>query len=755
MDNHVDRREFMQYGLGALTLTDQQPAIAIGQSKPCRKRALIVAVWDYFRPRQKDTAEELNSQADAACLKSVLLHVLKFDDVKILSSKAETTRKAILNAISQFLDATKDGDVLMLHYSGHGSYVADPMDPLGIDQTLVPSDYVSEQDRSNDIRDKELARLLKVGLQGKSPAAFMLTFDSCHSGTITRGNQAKKRGFDCGSLAFAYSRLERRSTLLTSEAIGRQGFTAISACRSSEVNHETTDERGKPIGSLAYALCRALATADDRTTYRDLFEQCTSIIRAKGLRQTPQMEGPLDQIALGDGTIQHQSYIPVIREGSDAVLTAGTLMGLLPGSKVALYARGTRVYAGGNELAEATLTNPGATRTILTVPGRSAADLDGARALVTEWVYNDDPLNVDISLLRDHPRRIEIHASLARLVNRGLVRLGESGSTWDIQIAPALKAFTRSALKTRLQGKDGYWSIEALPAHGRNEAGGRSVTLRGADPGLPETLVLLRGDSSLLGAPFAQQGPSGKRTVSLTALGNGPDLADHIQRALIRETRNRLFSQLPGKAANTGIRVELRIIVCDGEADRSHPGAYRWKKDVCELQPGKGSQFSIRAGTLFRVEVCNTGAIPAYVVLVDLDSEGGIGPLWPNPRLARMDESASLVMPRNTSKAKNWMRLMASGKEKDYALWRFTEPAGAETVTAIATPKYADFSPLFDLPALDRAYGRAVDAGFAEANSPLGRLFASITTRREQAGPVPADWSAFAMHINVLPESSV
>ena len=41
--------------------------------------------------------------------------------------------------------------------------------------------------------------------------------------------------------------------------------------RSDEVDSEMSDEHGTDMGSISYALSKALSEADDKTTYRDMF----------------------------------------------------------------------------------------------------------------------------------------------------------------------------------------------------------------------------------------------------------------------------------------------------------------------------------------------------------------------------------------------------------------------------------------------------------------------------------------------------
>src|SRR6476469_2052829 len=109
-----------------------------------RKLALLVGINKY------------QDQALAGCLTDVelqrylLIHRFGFNQKDILTvTDEEATREGILKAFEEHLiKQAKPGDVVVYHYSGHGSRVADP-DPIvvssardnsGLSSTFVPID---------------------------------------------------------------------------------------------------------------------------------------------------------------------------------------------------------------------------------------------------------------------------------------------------------------------------------------------------------------------------------------------------------------------------------------------------------------------------------------------------------------------------------------------------------------------------------------------------------------------------------------
>jgi len=108
---------------------------------------------------------------------------------KFLDSKV--TRKRILMELEYALANSKSGDIIYVHYSGHGTLVRDYNgDELsGYDQAWYVYDGVLVDDQLHAVLAK-----VPVGV------TVILLIDSCHSGSSTRSNyyQAKYRFIDPG-----------------------------------------------------------------------------------------------------------------------------------------------------------------------------------------------------------------------------------------------------------------------------------------------------------------------------------------------------------------------------------------------------------------------------------------------------------------------------------------------------------------------------------------------------------------------------
>jgi len=93
----------------------------------------------------------------------------------------DPTRENILQAYEKIVSESQDGDVVYLHYSGHGGRLRDDdrdEETDGYDETLIPLDYAS----SGQIRDDDLLqKLVKPMKDGVFVTSIM---DCCHSGTV-------------------------------------------------------------------------------------------------------------------------------------------------------------------------------------------------------------------------------------------------------------------------------------------------------------------------------------------------------------------------------------------------------------------------------------------------------------------------------------------------------------------------------------------------------------------------------------------
>ncbi|HIK17745.1 MAG TPA: caspase family protein [Leptolyngbyaceae cyanobacterium M33_DOE_097] len=165
-------------------------AQALAQSTP-RKLALLVGINEY--PESSNLSALQGCVTDVELQRQLLIHRFGFNSKDILTlTNGQATRKGILTAFeTHLIQQAKPGDVVVFHYSGHGSQVVDPDKdtPDGLNSTFVPVDSVlplefpAKGGTVKDIMGHTLF-LLMAALQTENVTAVL---DSCHSGGGTRG----------------------------------------------------------------------------------------------------------------------------------------------------------------------------------------------------------------------------------------------------------------------------------------------------------------------------------------------------------------------------------------------------------------------------------------------------------------------------------------------------------------------------------------------------------------------------------------
>lgn len=170
-----------------------QPACPPSAIAPLsNRRALLVGIAHYSAALQGGTApkvpafkrrvDDLNAPLiDVGKMREVLASRYRFKIDQLCDGQA--THDAILAAIQRkLIDDASPGDYAVFYFSGHGSTITNTAVPNRPDQTIVPADALLG---TPDIRDKELARLFRQA--AKKGVHLTAIFDSCHSGSITRG----------------------------------------------------------------------------------------------------------------------------------------------------------------------------------------------------------------------------------------------------------------------------------------------------------------------------------------------------------------------------------------------------------------------------------------------------------------------------------------------------------------------------------------------------------------------------------------
>lgn len=149
---------------------------------------MLVGINDY-----PDPADRLEGCVNDVFLMSSLLQECGFDaeDIRVVLDK-RATAKGILDRLDWLLEDAREKDQRVLFYSGHGAQLPAyaPNEKVDHkDECLVPYDFDWSPERAvTDDQFFDLYSQLPYGVN------FIVAFDCCHSGGMTRDGRARVRG---------------------------------------------------------------------------------------------------------------------------------------------------------------------------------------------------------------------------------------------------------------------------------------------------------------------------------------------------------------------------------------------------------------------------------------------------------------------------------------------------------------------------------------------------------------------------------
>lgn len=346
---------------GAFPATPEETPDEPEESKT---HALLVGVTEYPRLLEllgpEKYAREVplrGPEHDVRLFAEVVAPLLGADESRVtrLSGYGEDeatrpTRVNIMEALERLAKNVSKGDFVLILLAGHGSQQPDTSgdEADGKDEIFLPADSGEwrkiEGSVENAITDDELgAAVDAIAVRG---ARVWLIVDSCHSGTMRRGDvgHAALRQLDPDLLGIP---------AVVSRGLGDSGVRAGSMGDVGNGNviamygagsHESAPEMALPQGEsdapvrglFSYLLARQLAMVGPGATYGQLFERIIAAYRAVPYyAATPVVEGDLSRRIL-DGAAQGMR-LQVWEEGGDVVLNAGRLQGIDPGTLLGVY----------------------------------------------------------------------------------------------------------------------------------------------------------------------------------------------------------------------------------------------------------------------------------------------------------------------------------------------------------------------------------------------------------------------------------
>lgn len=272
------------------------------------RRALVIGLG-----QQEDKAwGKINGDKDVLYVDKILKNAkFKAGNIRRLVNK-QATKKAIVNAFKSLMAQSRRGDLIYVHYSGHGQQMKDVHNDEkdGLDECWIPYDAYRKpckKDRGEKhLTDDEVNYYLnairnKIGDVGK----MLVVIDACHSGDATRGSDDEVvRGVEdifeaIKSFIWGEQSEKGNEKVVNPKAKeNKERWITISACRSDQVNIEM---KNPVVGKLTYALYKKIkeASKDDNDEF---FRKIRMFVNSNtGSRpQYPVMTGETDRYKITD-----------------------------------------------------------------------------------------------------------------------------------------------------------------------------------------------------------------------------------------------------------------------------------------------------------------------------------------------------------------------------------------------------------------------------------------------------------------------
>ncbi len=212
------------------------------------------------------------------------------DRVFILPEK-DATHDGMLSAMRKYLvDEPQRGDTVVFYFAGHGSlrvnsksnkrkiYVDRVLTP--VDNTIVAADAYKQ---AFDVRDREIARIFNAALD--KGVKLTAIFDSCHSGTISRGLRLKSTykerllAYDPRDINEAPDTMPDGTPAVAPEDRTDNPALVFTAAQPDQAAKEAPGKAGsQPHGAFTAALVEALQVLPANVPASDIYKRVKVVL---------------------------------------------------------------------------------------------------------------------------------------------------------------------------------------------------------------------------------------------------------------------------------------------------------------------------------------------------------------------------------------------------------------------------------------------------------------------------------------------
>lgn len=253
------------------------------------RHGLVIGLGEY----QDGAWSKIHGDRDVPIVRDMLANCGYTDIVTLVNNQA--TKAGITSAFSRLAERCKRGDIVYIHFSGHGQQITDVNgdEEDGWDEAWIPYDamyaYSNTYHGEKHLIDDEIAVLLseirkRIGMSGK----LLVVVDACHSGDSDRGGEGEDEYIRGASDNFVIPVSVRPGK----SAKAKENWLTLTACKNFQDNCEVKVNEGVFYGMLSYVLTSRFNNwnkLDNNTILSDIQQQVN--INRKRRKQTVTLSG--------------------------------------------------------------------------------------------------------------------------------------------------------------------------------------------------------------------------------------------------------------------------------------------------------------------------------------------------------------------------------------------------------------------------------------------------------------------------------
>ena len=257
------------------------------------KKALCIGINDY-----PGTGSDLSGCVNDAKDWQAALQNRGFSVDLLLDSQA--TKQTMSDQIRILVKEARPQDLVVITYSGHGSWIPDldSDEPDARDEVLCPYDIGQNRPFSDD-------ELHSIFAERDRGVRIVLISDSCHSGSVIRlaPAPAEATGSKVRFLApesfLTADDLQIAATRASRRPLGAPrsfGGVLLAGCQDTEYSYDASFNN-RPNGAFSYFALKTLQSLSAGATYRDWHKAIRESLPSRVHPQTPNLLGTRSQKA--------------------------------------------------------------------------------------------------------------------------------------------------------------------------------------------------------------------------------------------------------------------------------------------------------------------------------------------------------------------------------------------------------------------------------------------------------------------------